>query len=42
MAAAATELTGGALTITGVAFPAGPLAVDGRWGRRRPQPGRAA
>jgi putative oxidoreductase len=29
MAAAATELTGGALTITGVAFPAGPLAVAG-------------
>jgi putative oxidoreductase len=28
-AAAATELTGGALTITGVAFPAGPLAVAG-------------
>ena len=29
LAAAATELTGGALTITGVAFPAGPLAVAG-------------
>ena len=29
MAAAATELAGGALTITGVAFPAGPLAVAG-------------
>ena len=29
MAAAATEITGGALTITGVAFPAGPLAVAG-------------
>jgi putative oxidoreductase len=29
MAAAATELTGGALTITGVAFPVGPMAVAG-------------
>ncbi|HEX4088800.1 MAG TPA: DoxX family membrane protein [Trebonia sp.] len=29
MAAAATEIAGGALTITGVAFPAGPLAVAG-------------
>jgi putative oxidoreductase len=29
MAAAATEITGGVLTITGVAFPAGPLAVAG-------------
>lgn len=28
-AAAATELTGGALTISGIAFPAGPLAVAG-------------
>jgi putative oxidoreductase len=29
MVAAATELAGGALTVTGVAFPAGPLAVAG-------------
>ena len=29
MAAAATEITGGALTITGIAYPAGPLAVAG-------------
>lgn len=29
MAAAATEITGGVLTITGIAFPAGPLAVAG-------------
>jgi len=27
--AAATELTGGVLTVTGIAFPAGPLAVAG-------------
>ena len=29
MAAAATEITGGVLTITGIAYPAGPLAVAG-------------
>jgi putative oxidoreductase len=29
MAAAATEITGGVLTITGFAYPAGPLAVAG-------------
>ena len=29
IAAAATEIAGGALTVTGVAFPAGPLAVAG-------------
>jgi putative oxidoreductase len=29
MAAAATELVGGALTVTGIASPAGPLAVAG-------------
>ena len=29
MAAAATEITGGVLTITGTAYPAGPLAVAG-------------
>jgi putative oxidoreductase len=29
MAAAATEIAGGALTITGIAWPAGPLAVAG-------------
>ncbi len=29
MAAAATEVAGGALTITGIAYPAGPLAVAG-------------
>jgi len=29
MAAAATEITGGVLTATGTAFPAGPLAVAG-------------
>ena len=29
MAAAATEIAGGVLTITGIADPAGPLAVAG-------------
>jgi putative oxidoreductase len=29
MAAAATEITGGVLTVTGIAYPAGPLAVAG-------------
>lgn len=29
MAAAATEIAGGILTITGIAAPAGPLAVSG-------------
>ena len=29
MAAAATEIAGGVLTVTGIAFPAGPLAVAG-------------
>jgi putative oxidoreductase len=29
MAAAATEIAGGVLTITGIAYPAGPLAVSG-------------
>jgi putative oxidoreductase len=29
MAAAATEITGGLLTVTGIASPAGPLAVAG-------------
>lgn len=28
-AAAATEITGGVLTVTGIAFPAGPLAIAG-------------
>ena len=28
-AAAATEIAGGALTITGIAYPAGPLAIAG-------------